>query len=62
MTLDAVARQGFQLAGKEVEVKFEARNLSGQDYKETQDVQGTRLLINRYKLGRSFSLGASVKF
>jgi outer membrane receptor protein involved in Fe transport len=62
LTLDAVARQGFQLGGKEVEVKFEARNLTGQDYEETQDVQGTRLLINRYKLGRSFSLGASVKF
>jgi outer membrane receptor protein involved in Fe transport len=62
LTVDAIARQGFQLSGREVEVKLEARNLTKQDYQETQDVRGTRLFVNRYKLGRSFSLGASLKF
>jgi TonB-dependent receptor len=62
LTLDVVARQGLRLAGKELEVKLEARNLTGQDYEETQDVRGTRLFVNRYNLGRSVSLGASLKF
>lgn len=61
-TLDAIVRQGFRVAGKELEVKFEARNLTNQDYEETQDVGDARLLVNRYRLGRSFSLGASLKF
>ncbi len=62
LTIDLVARQGLRLAGKEIEVKFEGRNLTNQDYEETQDVRGTRIFVNRYELGRSFSLGASVKF
>jgi outer membrane receptor protein involved in Fe transport len=62
LTLDLVARQGLRLGGRELEVKFEARNLTNQDYEETQDVRGTRLFVNRYDLGRSFSLGASLKF
>nr|WP_294169613.1 TonB-dependent receptor [uncultured Sphingomonas sp.] len=61
-TLDFVARHGFALFGLEGEVKFEARNLTGTDYLEYQDVGDTRLFINRYDLGRSFSLGASLKF
>jgi TonB-dependent receptor len=62
LTIDAIARQGFRVAGRELEVKLEARNLTNQDYEESQDVQGTRLFVNRYRLGRSFSLGASLKF
>ncbi|WP_426268073.1 TonB-dependent receptor domain-containing protein [Sphingomonas sp. LHG3443-2] len=62
LTVDLVARQGIRLGGKEIEVKFEARNLTEQDYEETQDVRGTRIFVNRYDVGRSFSLGASVKF
>jgi outer membrane receptor protein involved in Fe transport len=61
-TLDLVARQGFRLAGAEGEVKLEARNLTGESYEEYQDVGEDRLFINRYKLGRSISLGASLKF
>lgn len=62
LTIDLVARQGIRLGGKEIEMKFEARNLTEQDYEETQDVRGTRIFVNRYDVGRSFSLGASVKF
>ncbi|PZQ24478.1 MAG: TonB-dependent receptor [Sphingopyxis macrogoltabida] len=60
--LDFVARQGLTLLGKEIELKFEARNLTGRDYKEVQEAGDNRIFFNRYKLGRTFSLSASVKF
>lgn len=62
LTIDFVARQGFNFRGAEGELKLEARNLSGTENYEYQDVEDTRLFINRYKLGRSFSVGASLKF
>lgn len=62
LTVDLIARQGLRLLGSEVEVKFEARNLTGTKNEEYQDVGEERLFINRYRLGRSFSLGASMKF
>ncbi|WP_033075604.1 TonB-dependent receptor domain-containing protein [Sphingopyxis sp. MWB1] len=60
--LDFVARQGLMLGGKEVELKFEARNLTGRTYKEVQEAGDNRIYFNRYKLGRTFSLSASLKF
>lgn len=62
VTLDFVARQGFNFIGAEGEIKFEARNLTGTKYQEYQDADDLRIFINRYDLGRSFSLGASLKF
>src|SRR3546814_189903 len=62
LSLDFVARQGLMLAGKEVELKFEARNLTGRNYQEVQESGDNRIYFNRYKLGRTFSLSASVKF
>src|SRR3546814_5469037 len=62
LSLDFVARQGLMLAGKEVELKFEARNLTGRTYQEVQEAGGNRVYFNRYKLGRSVSLSASIKF
>ena len=65
LRLDVVARQGIALPGigKEVEVKLEARNLTGTGYREFQDFDnGNRVFVNRYRLGRTFSLGASVTF
>src|SRR3546814_18498011 len=50
------------LAGKEVELKFEALNLTGRNYQEVQESGDNRIYFNRYKLGRTFSLSASVKF
>ena len=46
----------------ELEVKLEGRNLTNQAFEETQDIGDSRIFINRYKLGRSISLGASLKF
>jgi len=60
--LDFVARQGLTLFKKEIELKFEARNLTGRTYKEVQESGDNRIFFNRYKLGRSFSLSASLKF
>lgn len=60
--LDFVARQGLELAGREVELKFEARNLTGRKYQEYQRSGTNRIDINTYDLGQSFSLSASMKF
>ena len=62
--LDVVARQAIKLpyVGSEIEVKLEARNLTGTGYREFQDFEGGRVFLNRYRLGRVFSLGASVTF
>ncbi|WP_411339298.1 TonB-dependent receptor [Sphingopyxis sp. J-6] len=60
--LDFVARQGLTLLNKEIELKFEARNLTGRKYQEVQTAGDNKIFFNRYKLGRTFSLSASVKF
>jgi len=62
LSLDFVARQGLQLMGKEIELKFEARNLTARRYEEVQEFGANRIYFNRYKVGRRFSLSASVKF
>ena len=62
ISLDFVARQGINLLNKEIELKFEARNLTGRNYQEVQENGDNRVFLNRYKLGRTFSLSASLKF
>jgi outer membrane receptor protein involved in Fe transport len=61
--LDVVARQGIKLpfTDRQIDLKFEARNLTGTGYREFQRFDnGERVDNNRYRLGRIFSLGASV--
>ncbi len=61
--LDIVARQGFMLAGAEMELKFEARNLTRTRYQEYQIFpQNVRVDTNSYSVGRTFTLGLSAKF
>ena len=62
ISLDFVARQGLNLLNREIELKFEARNLLGRKYQEVQEKGDNRIFLNRYKLGRSFSLSGSLKF
>lgn len=62
LQLDFVARQGFDVGSRQVELKFEARNLTGRKYQEVQESGANRIYFNRYKLGRSFSLSAALKF
>ena len=61
-TLDFVARQGIELAGTELELKFEARNITGRKHEEYQQFETGRLERNTYNVGRTFSLSASVNF
>jgi hypothetical protein len=60
--LDFVARQGITLAGIESELKFEARNLLGQEYREFQRNGENVVFYNRYDQGQIFSLGWSMTF
>lgn len=62
LRLDFVAREGVKLLGGEVELKFEARNLTGRRHDEYQKSGSNRIVINRYDVGRTFSLSASLKF
>jgi TonB-dependent receptor len=60
--LDLVARQGFTVLGTEFELKAEARNLTGTGYKEFQKSGGNIVYLNKYDIGRSFSLGLTANF
>lgn len=63
ITVDLVARQGFELAGAEFELKFEARNLTKTRYQEYQTfANDVRVDTNTYDVGRKFSIGLSAKF
>ncbi|HEY7811386.1 MAG TPA: TonB-dependent receptor plug domain-containing protein [Allosphingosinicella sp.] len=62
LRLDFVMREGIRLFGLDGELKFEARNLTGEDYEEFQQLGASRIDTNGYRLGRSFSLGLEVKF
>ena len=60
--LDFVAREGFEVSGRELELKFEARNLTGRRHREFQKSGANILDVNSYDVGRSVSLSASLKF
>ncbi|SNS09290.1 TonB-dependent receptor [Sphingomonas laterariae] len=62
LRVDFVAREEVDFMGAPVEIKFEARNLTGTKYQEYQQAGSNRIYLNRYDLGTSVSLGASVKF
>ena len=55
-------RQEIPIFGVRTEFKFEARNITGQDYEEYQQSGDNRIDINSYKVGTSFSLGATIHF
>jgi TonB-dependent receptor len=61
--VDFVARQGFEAMGGRFEIKAEARNLTRTKYRESQTFpNGQEVFINRYNLGRVFTLGVSTTF
>ena len=62
LTIDLVFRQGFTLAGVDLEAKLEARNLTGRDHFEFQSTGTTRIENNSYAVGRSFSVSLSAEF
>jgi outer membrane receptor protein involved in Fe transport len=61
LQLDFVAREGLQFMGKEIELKFEARNITGRGHIEFQQSGSNRIEVNTYDVGRSFALSASLK-
>lgn len=60
LKIDLVLRQGFQFGGKEVELKFEGRNLTGRKHLEYQQFEDGRVHFNTYDVGRVFTLSASL--
>ena len=60
--LDFVARQGVNVLNREVELKFELRNLTGTKYQEFQRSGNNTIFYNLYKLGTTASIGVNVKF
>ena len=62
LRLDFVVRQGFELGGADMELKLEARNLTGRDYEEFQTNGDSRIDINSYDVGTSFSVSLSAEF
>lgn len=60
--IDFVARQGFDFRGQEIEMKLEARNLTGRAHLEYQRSGDNRVDFNTYDIGQFFALSASVKF
>jgi len=62
LRVDFIVREEIALFGTRAELRFEARNLTGQDYEEFQEIGGNRVDINSYEVGQTFSLGMSVRF
>ena len=60
--MDLVAREGFQLYGKDLELKLEGRNLNRRGYQEFQQRGGNKVFYNRYDLGASYSVSVSASF
>ncbi|QNQ10931.1 TonB-dependent receptor domain-containing protein [Sphingomonas alpina] len=60
--LDLVGRQGIRFGDAEFELKLEARNLTGTKFQEFQTfANGSRVDVNTYRLGRTFTIGISAK-
>jgi outer membrane receptor protein involved in Fe transport len=60
--LDFTFRQKFTAWNVDFTVGFEARNLLGEDFEEFQEQGGDRIDLNKYDLGRSFSVSLSARF
>ncbi|MCB2080409.1 MAG: TonB-dependent receptor, partial [Novosphingobium sp.] len=62
LTLDIVAREEVKFFGQKVELKLEARNITGRAHKEFQTNGTKRVDINTYDVGSTFSASASIEF
>ena len=60
--LDFVLRQGVVVAGRDIDVKFEARNILYNKYKEYQQLADKRVYYNLYNIGTTFNLSLSTTF
>ncbi|WP_133364766.1 TonB-dependent receptor domain-containing protein [Qipengyuania sediminis] len=62
LRIDFVAREEMDFMGSPVELKFEARNLTGEGREEFQEAGSNRIDTNSYDIGRVFSLSVSTTF
>ena len=60
--IDFVVREGVKLFKRELELKFEARNITGRRHIEFQRAGERRLDFNSFNVGRFFSLSGTMKF
>lgn len=60
--LDFVMREELNIAGQDFEVKFEARNVLGTDYRESQTLGESVILNNAYDVGTKLSMSIGLKF
>lgn len=61
-TLDFTYRHRFDVFNTPMEVKFNVKNILGDDYNATQEFNGAVVNVDTYDIGRSFSLGLSASF
>jgi outer membrane receptor protein involved in Fe transport len=62
INLDFVARQGVHMLKRQLDVKFEARNILGTKYKETQSNGANTVIYNRYAIGTTLNFSISTTF
>ncbi|MGF1549203.1 MAG: TonB-dependent receptor domain-containing protein [Sphingomonadaceae bacterium] len=62
LRLDFVAREAVDFLGDETELKFEVRNITGEDYSERRTNDERTIIINEYDVGISISLGIGIRF
>ena len=62
LTIDFVAREGIAIGSHELELKLEARNITGRKHREFQKSGANTIDVNSYRMGRSLSVSASLKF
>jgi TonB-dependent receptor len=60
--LDLVLRQGVKLAGQQLDLKLEVRNLTNRKYKETQSNGKNTVIYNRYNPGATINFSLSTTF
>ena len=62
INLDFVWRQGVTVANRDLDLKFEARNLTYNRYRETQTNGTNTIIFNRYARGTTFNFSISTTF
>ncbi|MHA6767816.1 TonB-dependent receptor domain-containing protein [Sphingobium ummariense] len=62
INLDFVVRQGIHVLDRQFDFKFEARNITGNKYKETQSNGTNTVTYNAYDIGTTFNFSLSTTF
>lgn len=60
--LDFVMREALEIAGQEFELKFEARNILGTDYRESQTLNNSTIINNGFDIGTRFAMSIGINF